>query len=94
MTIAPDKLEAVQSLFGAVLELAPEKRSEFLTQISIDPAIREEVEKLLAEHEKAGTFLERPLFAPQNEMARSPLPQFEPETVLAGRFRSWQDGSD
>ena len=87
MTIAPDKLEAVQSLFGAVLELAPEKRSEFLMQNSIDPAIREEVMKLLVEHDQAGSFLERPLLEHENVAPLPHAPQFEPGTVLAGRFK-------
>jgi serine/threonine protein kinase len=86
MAMAPDNLQVVQSLFGAVLELPPEKRPEFLMQNIIDPAIREQVGKLLAEHEKAGSFLERPLLDPQNQRAPH-IPQFEGGSVLADRFK-------
>ena len=49
----------VRELFHAALPLAPEERAELLANRCHDPAVRAEVESLLAAHDDSGPFLER-----------------------------------
>jgi eukaryotic-like serine/threonine-protein kinase len=56
-------------LFVAALELAPEQRSAFLDEAcSNAPELRRTVEALLADNDRAGSFLAEPLLAPASEV--------------------------
>ncbi len=92
MATSPDKWEAIKELFEAALEEKPEERISFLTRRCGDPDVRSEVERLLAEHEQAGSFLSTPALddiKPHSE-APSSLPRLHTGEVLAGRFRILQ----
>jgi YVTN family beta-propeller protein len=89
MATTPNKWEAVKELFEAALEQEDTVLSSFLEQHCTDAEVRAEVERLLTEHQRAGTFLSTPV------MGRLPLQEthaptqkglFEGE-VLAERFR-------
>jgi serine/threonine protein kinase/tetratricopeptide (TPR) repeat protein len=54
--------EFVAQLFEAALALGPEERKPFLDKVCGDPRIRQAVEELLADDERAGSFLEHPPF--------------------------------
>ena len=56
-----------QSIFAEALERTDRKeRAQFLeSACQSDPALRQRVERLLAQHEHAGAFLESPLFVPE-----------------------------
>lgn len=55
---------SVQDLFAAAIDLAPEQRSPFLFGACAGaPAVRHQVEELLAQHDRMGSFLKSPLFA-------------------------------
>ena len=54
--------EFVAQLFEAALALEPEERKPFLVKVCGDPCIRQAVEELLADDERAGSFLEHPPF--------------------------------
>jgi non-specific serine/threonine protein kinase/serine/threonine-protein kinase len=56
MTMSPDEWVQVKELFATALELDPAHRSSFLEHCQ-DTAVRAEVERLLSEHNQAGTFL-------------------------------------
>ena len=57
----PERWRQVKEVFEAALELGPDERGAFLGQACAgDAALLREVESLLAEHERAGSFLERP----------------------------------
>jgi len=59
--MSPDRWEHIQELYHAALELEPTQRSAFLEEAcGDDEALCREVEALLAEHGKAGSFLETP----------------------------------
>ena len=59
--MSPDRWEHIQELYHAALELEPTQRSAFLEEAcGDDEAVCREVEALLAEHGKAGSFLETP----------------------------------
>ena len=68
----PDMNE--QTLFGEALERTdPQVRAAFLDQACRgDPAIRERIERLLAQHQHAGAFLESPA-APPGETLDEPI---------------------
>jgi serine/threonine protein kinase len=56
-----ERWEEVESLFGAALTLSSEERSAFLTaRAGADPALRAEVESLLAADAASGSFLGEP----------------------------------
>lgn len=59
MTKSPDNWEAVKELFEAALEQGSARRSSFLKEQCADPTVRAEVERLLSEHDQAGTFLSK-----------------------------------
>lgn len=57
--------QSAERLFVAALELAPEQRSAFLDEAcSNAPELRLSVEALLADNDRAGSFLAEPLLSP------------------------------
>src|SRR6267142_5479054 len=57
----PENWQQLKTCFLAALELAPEDRTAFLIQACDgDDELRDEVEKLLASYEDAGSFLSSP----------------------------------
>jgi serine/threonine protein kinase/formylglycine-generating enzyme required for sulfatase activity/cephalosporin-C deacetylase-like acetyl esterase len=89
MATQQDNWAAIKALFDAALEQDPAHRSSFVKERSSDASIRAEVERLLAEHDQAGTFLSRPPMGNLAFAAESPAPfrKFSEGEVLAGRFR-------
>jgi serine/threonine protein kinase len=60
--VEPARLQAIESIFHAVLEVEPQQRDAFLRErCADDDALRREVEDLLAAHETAGGFIETPI---------------------------------
>jgi serine/threonine protein kinase len=59
----PERWQQLDKLFHAALEREPAERSAFLDQAcASDQSLRKQVETLLAAHEEAGSFIERPAF--------------------------------
>jgi TolB-like protein len=83
----PDRWARVESLFEQATGLPGDARVAFLEETcSSDPALRHELERLLAAHEAAGDFLESldPLKSAAL-LAATPEPELTPDTV--GRYR-------
>jgi serine/threonine-protein kinase len=60
--VTPERWRRIEALYAAVLERLPEQREAFLDRACAgDPALREEVDSLRAQHEAEPTFLETPL---------------------------------
>jgi serine/threonine protein kinase len=60
----PDRWRQIESIFHKALEAGDSGRAGVLEESCAgDEALRREVESLLAQHEKAGDFIERPAFA-------------------------------
>src|SRR5689334_20734214 len=57
----PDWWQLVKELFEAALLQAPEERSRWLAEVCHEPDVRKEVESLLAAHDRAGEFIQRPV---------------------------------
>ena len=89
MATKPEKWEAVKALFEAALEEDSARRSAFLRERCGDASLRAEVERLLAEHEQAGSFLSTPLLgkAPLEGEVASPILRLSEGELLAARFR-------
>lgn len=62
MELSPEKWEAAKALLVGALEFAPDDRLTFLQAGCQDDELRNEVIRLLVEHEQAGRFLSRPAF--------------------------------
>ena len=77
--------ETIKSLFEAAQGLSPESLSAFLDSCSPDPSIRAEVSRLLAEYEKAGSFLSTPAVA-HLEIHGQEVQRFAPGQLLGNRY--------
>ena len=57
-----ERLQQLEKLFHAALERSPSEREAFLDQVcATDWSLRAEVESLIAEHERGGSFSEVPV---------------------------------
>ncbi|MGB7437299.1 MAG: serine/threonine-protein kinase, partial [Candidatus Acidiferrum sp.] len=86
MELSPEKWETIKSLFEAALEEDSTRRSAFLQGRCPDATVRAEVERLLAEHDKAGEFLSTPALANLTPKVEPPTEGLLEGTLLAGRF--------
>ncbi|HZS09090.1 MAG TPA: protein kinase [Blastocatellia bacterium] len=82
---SPDRLQKIEELFHAARELEPQQRAGFLSQACADdPALRAEVESLLAEHEEPGGFIDSPAWEGAAELLTQADPQ-PPAKSLVGQ---------
>src|SRR5436309_8716790 len=58
--MTPERWEQINKLYHAALEREPDLRADFLNQACVDAELRREVERLMASHEQAGSFMETP----------------------------------
>jgi serine/threonine protein kinase len=88
MERTPENWGRAKTLFEQALAKEPEDRGAFLERVCPDAEIRQEVEKLLADHEEAGSFLSDPVFG-RGVRGRTPSSSqvFAPGEVAAGRFK-------
>ena len=70
----PEQEQSAEQLFVAALELPRERRSAFLDDACRGATdLRRLVDALLTDHDRAGSFLERPLLDPDNETSPSSI---------------------
>src|SRR5215471_4316539 len=85
--MTPEIWERIKALFEATLQ-EPSKRALFLVHLCPEPDLREEVEKLLANHEDASSFLSEPILPRQKLPPTTSSAQlFEPDEVITTRFK-------
>src|SRR5437016_13911855 len=79
----------LKELFAAVLEQPVEARSRFLSEVcGDDETLRNEILRLLAEHEQADRFLEEPvLLAMQRPVKSITSHHLAPGDIIAARYR-------
>jgi len=54
--------QQVEAIFQAGLDLIPEERARYLSEVcAADASLKNDVQKLLAQHDRAGDLLEDPL---------------------------------
>jgi serine/threonine protein kinase/tetratricopeptide (TPR) repeat protein len=100
MPLPPESWGKVKELFEAALEAPPGSRSGYLEEHCSDQALRAEVERLLAEHDQAGSFLSSPAIGNvlDSELSTASVVgtvvvpakrkhELSTGEVLAGRFR-------
>jgi serine/threonine protein kinase len=87
MAISPENWDRVKALFAGALECDAQERSAYLRENAADQAVREEVERLLAEHEQASTFLSKPICADLHLERNAILGRFAPGELLDGKFK-------
>ncbi len=78
--MTPERWQEVKRTLAAVLERTPAERRAYLESTCADPALRREVESLLAAHESGGAFLNSPeplLAAPKELPTGSRLGRYE-----------------
>jgi serine/threonine protein kinase len=64
MEISSDNWERAKQLFDAALDLDPSRRSSFLADNCPDAALRQQIEQLLLNYQKAGNLLDDAVFEP------------------------------
>src|ERR1022692_4964393 len=87
MATQPNNWEAVKTLFEAALEEDAANRSSFLKERCPDPRVRDEVERLLAEHDQNPSFLSMPVAGNVQLEGDAPTPRLSDGELLVGRFR-------
>ena len=87
MDVATEKWNKVKVLFDAALETEPPMRGSFLAQNCPDDDLRALVEKLVACHENAGSFLATPAVKISDYSGLSLPNVFAADEILASRFR-------
>ncbi len=61
--MTPEQYKYLREVFGAAIEQKPEARAAYLDETCADdPALRQELDSLLASHDNAETFIETPVF--------------------------------
>ena len=83
----PERWQKVESIFQKALDADSGRRASVLEESCAgDESLRREVESLLAQHENAGEFIERPAFADLCRMRLSTAAS-APETLTRLAFR-------
>jgi serine/threonine protein kinase/tetratricopeptide (TPR) repeat protein len=61
--MTPERWQQVESIFQAALDLVPAERGRYLSEVCADDLpLKLDIEKLLAQHESAGSLLDEPLY--------------------------------
>ena len=71
MGITPNQWQRVKELYEAALVYSASEREVFLLEQEPDQAVRVEVQRLLREQDKLGSFLSTPAFADPRKYAKS-----------------------
>ena len=72
--MTPERWQQVEEIFQAALDLEPEERARYLSEVCPDDTgLRRDVETLLAQHESAGDLLEQPLYGETDLSALSAI---------------------
>jgi len=86
--MTPENWEKIKALFETALQQPPSKRVSFLARICPESDVRAEVEKLIANHDEAGSFLSDPILGGQvPKLAPAHPAAFDPGVVVDSRFR-------
>ena len=61
--MTPERWQKVEEIFQAALDLVPEERGRYLSEVCADDvSLKSDVETLLSQHESAGNLLEEPVY--------------------------------
>src|SRR5258708_3263233 len=87
--MTPERWARIKDLFEDASERSLEDRFTFLAEAcSDDHTLRDEVLRLLVEHDQAHSFLEEPLFPAFGTLCEhSALQNFAPGEIISGRYK-------
>src|SRR6185369_6696886 len=81
--MTPEQYQQVKAIFHSALDQSPEQRMAFLKEACADDdPLKTEVESLLRSYERAGDFIERPVFAGFDDF----LPTAETRSLIGDRI--------
>jgi serine/threonine protein kinase len=84
---SPERLQQMEELFNAALELEPGERAAFLAEAcAADADLLRQVQALLSAHEDSGSFMKSPAFEADGPRLAESSPQFEMGRTL-GHYR-------
>jgi eukaryotic-like serine/threonine-protein kinase len=70
--MTPERWQRVKEIFQAAIQCAPGERSAFLSsECGDDESLRQEVDSLIASHEKDGSFIDSPAYEAATELLRT-----------------------
>ncbi len=86
--MTPDNWKRVKALFEAALQQEPSQRASFLALILPEEDLRHQVEKLLADHDEAGSFLSDPVLG-REILEQEPIhpPAFTSGEIVGSHFK-------
>jgi eukaryotic-like serine/threonine-protein kinase len=84
----PEIADRIESLFAAVVALAPQERAVYLErECAGDAALRERLLALLRAHDRAGHVIDQPVNGDPDETAGYAQTSEQPGTIVAGRYK-------
>jgi serine/threonine protein kinase len=85
--MTPEHWKHLRELFAVAIEYGPDQRATYLDEICADdPALRDEIDSLVASHFDAETFIETPAFG----SALQPTTELAPEEIAGRRIGSYE----
>src|SRR5262245_36453418 len=88
MDMTPENWERIKALFEAALQQAPAERASFFAKNCPEEDFRAQVDKMLADHDKAGSFLSDPVLgSPPRKALRTGASDLTSGEIVAGRFK-------
>ena len=86
MTVESTRMQAVESLFHAALEVEPQQRDAFLRERCDDESLRREVGALLVAHATVGAFIDSPIATLDDRLFE---PE-EPDRLIGPTIGHWE----
>jgi serine/threonine protein kinase len=88
MDMTPENWERIKALFEVAVQQPATQRASILVRLCPEAELREQVEKLLADHDEAGSFLSDPILGGQiRKPASTPPPSLDSGEIVSSRFK-------
>src|SRR5215831_3995998 len=88
MEMTPQNWDRIKALFESALQLSPAKRASFLANNCPEEDFRAQVERLLADHDEADSFLSEPVLgSPPRKASRTAGQELTSGEIVAVRFK-------
>src|SRR5215471_12689235 len=82
--MTPERWQKVKQIFQAAIEREPAQRSAYLSAVCAgEDSLRQEVESLIAAHEKTGKFIDSPAYEAAAEVLVDEEAELKPGRTMA-----------
>jgi eukaryotic-like serine/threonine-protein kinase len=89
--MTPERWRQLEAVFQAVLDLVPEERGPYLSEVcGDDVSLRKDIETLLRQHESAGDMLEAPLYGETELNVITSLMNEDTDPMLGRRLGAYR----